>query len=146
MKKKTTRKKPMLYKNYEKFAKRVGILEEEALKALGWKCDNGNRISTYQLADLRRFVENLNKAPSNAEKFILGKSKKKQKHYHICTDYDSSELEDSYCKEKGIDPEEGSVFATVMDNRVGFVNRMDYLLCDGEDNEGICLEEIEDLS
>jgi hypothetical protein len=146
-KKDKTKKKVTFYKDYNKFAKRVGILEEEELEALGWKCDNGNRICTSKLEELKKFVAKLNRKPSNAEKFILGKSKKKQKKYHICTDYDACEAEDSYCEEKGIDPEdeERRVVATVMDNRIGFVNRMDYFLCDGDDDENISLEEIEEI-
>ena len=149
--KKTASKKKKIakvrYTDSASFDERVGLLNEEQLTALGWKCDNGNRICPSQLKELQKFVDKLNKAHRNAEKFILGKSKKKQKKYHICTEYDSCEAEASYCEEKGIDPEdeERKVVATVMDNRIGFVNRMDYFLCDGDDDENISLEEIEEI-
>lgn len=140
------KKKPSHYTNYNKFAKRVGILEEEQLEALGWECDNGNRICFSQIDKLLAFVEKLNQQPSNAEKFIIG-TKKKAKKYHICTEYDACEAEEEYCNENGIDPddEDRRVVATVMDNRIGFVNRMDYFLCDGDDDENITLTEIEEV-
>jgi predicted transposase YbfD/YdcC len=145
VKKKVTKKKTTYkeYNNYFKFAKRVGILEEEELAALGWKCDNGNRICFSKLNQLIAFMDKLN-APSNAEKFIAGKKVKTKKRYHLATDLDAGELEDEYRRSNGIS-DEVSVFATQIVNRMAYVNRMDYYLCNGDDNEDIYLAEVEEM-
>lgn len=136
------KKKKIFYTNYDLFAKRVGILSEESLQALGWKCDNGNRICFSQLQELINFVEKLNN-PSNAERFIEGK-KAIPKKYHICTDYDASDAEEAYSEQNNVD--EGiRVVATIMTNDVGYVNRMDYFLCDGDADQSLYLEEIEEI-
>lgn len=147
--KKTASKKKKIakvrYTESSAFDKRVGLLDEEQLTALGWECDNGYRICYSQLDKLLKFVDKLNN-PSNAEKFIDGK-KVKRKKYHIATDLDACGLEDAYCKKHGIDPEdeERRVVATSIVNRIARVNRMDYFLCDGDDNPDIYLEEVEEI-
>ena len=134
------------YTDYSEFAKRVGILEEEDLEKLGWPCDNGNRICCSKHTELVKFMNKLNK-PSNAEKFILGKKTKAKKKYHIATDLDAGDLEGEYVDKHGIKEDENgstNVFAIDIVNRVAYVNRMDYFLCDGDANEDLCLAEIND--
>jgi len=137
--------KKTLYKDYSKFAKKIGILDEEQLTKLGWKCDNGNRICFSQLNKLLDFVDELNK-PTNAEHFIVGKNFKIKK-YHIATDLDAGDLESSYCEENNIDPEDEGirVVGTCIVNESVYVNRMDYYLCDGDSDVRLTLEEVEEI-
>jgi len=134
----------MKYTDYDKFAEKIGILSEDELIALGWDADNGNRICCSKHEELWEFVEKLN---SNAIDFIKGGKGKK---YHIATDLDSCGLEDRYREEEGLDdgeglaPEDGVVADSIV-NCVAYVNRMDYFLCDGDDNEELFLEFVEEV-
>jgi len=131
----------MKYTDYEKFAEKVGLLDEEQLIALGWKPDNGNRICYSQHEKLVKFIEKLN---SQSIQFIKGGTPKK---YHIATDLDAGDLEFNYCQKNGIaqDDEDRRVFGASIVNRVAYVNRMDYFLCDGDDNEELFLEFVEEV-
>ena len=134
-------KDPNRYTNYDKFAKKVGILSEEQLVALGWDADNGNRICYSKHAELVKFIEKLN---SHSIQFIKGGKVKK---YHIATDVDAGDLEAEYMGKHGIDEddEDRRVVESNILNRVAFVNRMDYFLCDGDDNEDLYLEFVEEI-
>jgi len=130
----------MLYTNYDKFAKRIGILNEKQLKKVGWpNVDNANRICTSRLEELKQFVDMLN---GNSRRFIDND----KKMYHIATEIDAGELEENYCVEHGIkDDEERRVVGTCICNNIAYVNRMDYYLCKGDANEELFLEEVEEL-
>ena len=134
-------KDPNRYTNEDKFDKNVGILSEEQLVALGWDADNGNRICYSKHAELVKFIEKLN---SHSIQFIKGGKVKK---YHIATDVDAGDLEAEYMEKHGIDEddEDRRVVASNILNRVAFVNRMDYFLCDGDDNEDLYLEFVEEI-
>ena len=121
----------------QEFSERVGILEEEELEKLGWECDNGNRICYSRQKELVEFVEKLN---SQAIQFIKGGKPKK---YHIATDLDPCELEECYREDKGLD-EEAQVVGCSIVNRIAYVNRLDFFLCDGDDDEDLYLEEVEE--
>ena len=131
----------MKYTDYEKFADKIGILSEEQLIALGWTPDNGNRICFSKHKELVKFIEKLN---SQSMQFIKGEKPKK---YHIATDLDAGEIEASYCEEHGIDEddEDRRVVADSIVNCVAYVNRMDYFLCDGDDDEELFLEFAEEV-
>jgi len=131
----------MKYTDYEKFAEKIGILSEEELIALGWPADNGNRICYSRYEELVKFI---NKLESQAVDFITdGKGKKK---YHIATDLDACCLEDEYKDEHRIDEDDDRrVVADYIVNCVAYVNRMDYFLCDGDDNEDLFLEFVEEV-
>jgi len=129
------------FTDYDEFEQRVGILSEEQLIELGWDADNGNRICYSKHDELVAFVEKLNQ---QSIQFIKGKTPKK---YHIATDLDSGDLEAEYCSEHGIDPEDEDrrVVADSIVNRIARVNRMDYFLCDGDDNPDLYLEFVEEV-
>ncbi len=122
----------------DKFYERVGILDEEQLVALGWDADNGNRICYSQHAKLVAFIEKLN---SQSIQFIKGGTPKK---YHIATALDSCELEEEYREEHNLG-EEATIVGESIVNRVAYVNRMDYYLCDGDDDEELYLSFVEEL-
>jgi len=137
----------MKYTDYDSFAEKVGILSEEELIALGWECDNGNRICTSKLAELKIFVKKLN---SQAIQFITGDSYVK---YHIATDLQSGGVEDTaiekFCKknkikadEDGNYPEGINAWGVSIVNRVAYCDRLDYFLCNGDANEDLFLEEV----
>lgn len=131
----------MKFTDYEKFAERVGLLDEDQLIALGWPADNGNRICYSRHEELVAFIDKLN---SNALDFITdGKAKK----YHIATDLDSGDLEWNYCEEHKIaeDDENRRVVGDSIVNRVAYVNRMDYFLCDGDADDDLFLEFVEEV-
>lgn len=117
----------------EPFDKRVGLLNEEQLLELGWECDNGNRICFSQAQKLLDFMNALNA--------------KGGKQYHIATDLLADELEADYCEENNIDPDDENrrVVAELVVNRMAYVNRMDYYLCDGDDDEELYLRFVEEL-
>lgn len=120
----------MKFTDCDSFDKKVGLLSEEDLEKLGWPdVDNGNRICISRLPELKDFVEKLN---TNSVRFATGKTKK----YHIATDLNADDLESD---------DEGSEIGrgTCVVNSIAFVNRMDYYLCDGDDNEEIFLEELD---
>jgi len=131
----------MKYTDYDKFVEKIGILSEEQLIALGWTPDNGNRICYSRYNELIKFMNKLN---SNSIDFIKDGGGKK---YHIATDLDSCDLEASYCDEHGIDVETntGMVVADSIVNCVAYVNRMDYYLCDGNADEELYLEFVEEV-
>ena len=129
------------FTDYEKFEERVGLLSEEELIALGWPVDNGNRICYSRHEELVKFIAKLN---SNSLDFIKGGEGKR---YHIATDLDSGDLEWNYCEEHGIaeDGEDRRVVGDSIVNRVSYVNRMDYFLCDGDADEDLYLEFVEEV-
>jgi len=113
----------MLYTDYDKFAEKIGILETEQLEALGFENNNENKICSSRLQELQNFVKNLNK---NSVNFI------KNKKYHIATitsDGDDHDVEGEFCY--------------TISNEIRMVNRLEYLLCDGDDDPDIYLEEID---
>ena len=128
------------YTDYDKFSERIGILDEDQLIALGWDADNGNRICYSRHEELVQFMEKLN---SNAIDFIKGGEGKK---YHIATDLDAGGVEGAYCEAHNIDADSDiTVIADSIVNKVAFVNRMDYFLCDGDANEDLFLECAEEM-
>jgi len=124
------------YMDYDKFTEKIGILSEEELIALGWDADNGNRICYSKHEELVAFIDKLN---NQAIQFIKGGKPKK---YHIATDLDSCDLEEDYREEHGLTEDDGVVGDYIV-NRVAYVNRMDYYLCDGDDNEELYLRYVE---
>ena len=130
----------MKYTDYDKFSERIGILTRDQLISLGWDADNGNRICYSRLAELLNFVEKLN---SNSINFIKGDTGKR---YHIATDLDTGGLEDTYFQKHNLDYSyDVPVAADYIVNRIAYLNRIDYFLCDGDDNESLYLESIEEV-
>lgn len=131
----------MKYTDYDEFVERVGLLDEDQLIALGWPADNGNRICYSRHEELVKFIEKLN---SQSIQFIKGGTPKK---YHIATDLDSGDLEWNYCEKHGIaeDDEDRRVVGDSIVNRVAYVNRMDYFLCEGDADEDLFLEFVEEV-
>lgn len=106
--------KTVKYTDSCKFDEVVGVLSEEELIELGWPVDNGNRICFSQYEQLKEFVDFLNAINFEGEQ------------YHIATD---------------IDPCSDEVMAITVNN-VAYVNRLDYYLCKGDDDEELYLEEL----
>jgi len=126
------------YMDYDKFAEKIGLLSEEQLIALGWDADNGNRICYSKHEELVVFIDKLN---SNAIDFIKdGKAKK----YHIATALDSCDLEDEYREEHNLGEDDGVIADSIV-NRIAYVNRMDYYLCDGDNDDELYLSFVEEV-
>lgn len=134
-----------IFDDYDKFQAETGLIDEdEKLEAIGaaafvGKPENG-RFCTSLLAKLKEFCA-LNP------------------HYHIATmTSDSDEVEPAECErraaEKGLNWDEMSddereefrqaeeIYAITIDNRIRFVNRMDFYLADGNPDPNIFLVEV----
>jgi len=119
------------YTNSTKFDKKIGLLEEEDLIALGWDADNGNRICYSKHEELWDFIEFLNAIPDG-------------ERYHIATDLDSCDIEENFREENGL-TEDDLVAGDSIVNTIAFVNRMDYYLCNGDSNDELYLESAEEV-
>ena len=103
----------MKFDDYEKFIAVVQPLEEEELVQLGFTPENQNELGFSDLEKLKEFCKN------NPE-------------YHIATitsDGDDHDVEGEFCY--------------TISNSIRYVNRMSYLLCKGDSNEEIFLEEVD---
>lgn len=134
-----------IYDDYDAFQAETGLIDEdEKLAAIGavafiGKPDNG-RFCTSLLGKLKEFCA-------------------LHPQYHIATiTSDSDEAESTECErraaEKGLNWETMSddeceefrqseeIYATTIDNRIRFVNRMDFYLADGNADPNIFLVEV----
>ena len=106
----------MKFEDYEEFIEVVQPLEEDELVQLGFQPENQNQLGFDLLDELRVFCKN-------------------NPDYHIATitsDGDSHDVDGEFC--------------FTISNSIRRVNRMAYLLCKGDANESIFLEEIDSFN
>lgn len=137
----------MKYSNYDEFQQATGLIDDdEKLKEIGATAFIGESsdgsFETDLLSKLKAFCD-INPA------------------YHIATmTSDSDESEASECERRAaaqnLDWETMSddeceefrqkeeIFATTIDNKIRFVNRMSFYLCDGDADPDLFLEDVND--